>query len=84
MGIPKNLTDLKILNAECRWDDRDVMLYALGIGMGEDPLDEDELAFVNEGWLTPRTPAVKVVPNRRRRISRGPRRSGRSGFLLEF
>ena len=62
MGIPENLTDLKTLNAECRWDDRDVMLYALGIGMGEDPLHEDELAFVNEGWLTPRTPAVKVVP----------------------
>lgn len=33
------------------WDDRDAMLYALGIGMGADPLDRDELAFVHENGL---------------------------------
>ena len=32
-----------------RWDARDVMLYALGIGMPSDPLDERELAYVTEG-----------------------------------
>lgn len=42
------------------WTDRDVMLYALGIGMGADPLDERELAFVNEGCFHPRP--LKVVP----------------------
>jgi acyl dehydratase len=32
-----------------RYDDRDAMLYALGVGMGRDPLDERELPFVFEG-----------------------------------
>jgi len=30
------------------WTDREAMLYALGVGMGEDPLDEKQLAFVYE------------------------------------
>jgi acyl dehydratase len=42
------------------WTDREVMLYALGIGMGADPMDERELAFVNEGSFHPRP--LKVVP----------------------
>jgi len=42
------------------WTDREVMLYALGIGMGADPMDERELAFVNEGCFHPRP--LKVVP----------------------
>jgi len=37
-----------------------VMLYAYGIGMGADPMDERELAFVNEAAATPRP--LKVVP----------------------
>ena len=28
------------------WSERDVMLYALGIGMGSDPLNADELRYV--------------------------------------
>ncbi|MGF6313614.1 hypothetical protein ABIB82_007779 [Bradyrhizobium sp. i1.8.4] len=40
--------------------DREVMLYAPGIGMGADPLDEKELAFVNEATTKPRP--LKVVP----------------------
>ncbi len=36
------------------------MLYAYGIGLGADPMDEKELAFVNEATYTPRD--VKVVP----------------------
>jgi len=31
-----------------RYDEKDVMLYALGVGMGRDPLDDKELAFVYE------------------------------------
>jgi acyl dehydratase len=31
------------------YDWRDAALYALGLGMGDDPLDEDELAYVYEG-----------------------------------
>jgi acyl dehydratase len=34
------------------WSDRDVMLYAIGIGMGQDPLDARELRYVYEGNLS--------------------------------
>ena len=37
------------------YGDKDVMLYALGIGLGADPMDEAELAFVYEKNL-------KIVP----------------------
>src|ERR1700710_2782611 len=42
------------------YTDREVMLYACGIGMGADPMDEQELAFVNEAGFTERP--LKVVP----------------------
>ena len=42
------------------WTDREVMLYAYGIGMGADPMDEKELSFVNEACYTDRP--LKVVP----------------------
>ncbi|WP_315833246.1 MaoC/PaaZ C-terminal domain-containing protein [Bradyrhizobium prioriisuperbiae] len=42
------------------WTDREVMLYAYGIGLSADPMDERELAFVNEATFTPRP--LKVVP----------------------
>jgi acyl dehydratase len=39
------------LKSECQsfaWSDRETMLYALGIGLGADPMNETELAFVYE------------------------------------
>src|ERR1700745_1815772 len=51
---------LKNRGEKFAYADRDVMLYAYGIGMGADPMDEKELAFVNEAVATPR--ALKVVP----------------------
>jgi len=33
------------------WTDKDTMLYALGIGMGSDPMNTDELPFVYESGL---------------------------------
>ena len=42
------------------WTDREVMLYAVGIGMGADPMDERELLFVNEASFHARP--LKVVP----------------------
>ena len=54
------LMALKSLGQNYAYTDRDVMLYAYGIGMGADPMDEKELAFVNEAYYTARP--VKVVP----------------------
>jgi acyl dehydratase len=48
-----------------RYDEKDVMLYALGVGMGRDPLDEQELPFVYENS------GLKVVPTFASVISRG-------------
>jgi len=56
----EQLMALKNLGQKYSYGDREVMLYAYGIGMGADPMDEKELAFVNEGTLTPRS--LKVVP----------------------
>ncbi len=54
------LMALKNLGQKYSYSDREVMLYAYGIGMGADPMDEKELAFVNEATATPRP--LKVVP----------------------
>lgn len=51
---------LKNIGQKYSWTDREVMLYAVGIGMGADPMDDKELSFVNEGYYTPRE--LKVVP----------------------
>src|ERR1700754_742110 len=47
------------------YDEKDVMLYALGVGMGRDPLDEKELPFVYENN------GLKVVPTFASVIGRG-------------
>ena len=49
------LMALDIAPAEQIYDAKDCMLYALGIGLGHDPMNEDELAFVYEKNL-------KVLP----------------------
>jgi hypothetical protein len=54
------LMALKNLGQKYAYTDREVMLYAYGIGMGADPMDEKELAFVNEAVATARP--LKVVP----------------------
>ena len=54
------LMALKNLDQKFAYSDREVMLYAYGIGMGADPVEERELAFVNEASATPRP--LKVVP----------------------
>jgi acyl dehydratase len=44
------------------WSERDAMLYALGLGFGADPLDEQELRFVyEEGLQTVPTLATAVA-----------------------
>ena len=54
------LMALKNVGQKYAWTDREIMLYAYGIGMGADPMDPKELPFVNEGYFTPRD--LKVVP----------------------
>ena len=56
----EELMALKNLGQRYSYTDREVMLYAYGIGMGADPMDERELLFVNEAAATPRS--LKVVP----------------------
>jgi acyl dehydratase len=51
----KKLLALKIPDVEHSYGPKDCMLYALGLGLGQDPLNADELAFVYEKNL-------KVLP----------------------
>jgi acyl dehydratase len=53
--VYEKLMALDIPPAEHTYGPKDCMLYALGIGLGHDPMDEDELPFVYEKNL-------KVLP----------------------
>ena len=57
------------------YGDKDVMLYALGVGMGQDPMNETELAFVYEKGL-------KVIPTAATVLASGLR--GASGPAPEM
>lgn len=48
---PRHLLNLRLPEQRCRYDERDTMLYALGIGFGSDPMDLEELRFVYEDGL---------------------------------
>jgi acyl dehydratase len=52
---PQKLLALHIPDIAQRYTQKDVILYALGIGLGQDPLDTRQLAFVTEENL-------KVLP----------------------
>ena len=49
------LMALEIAPVEQTYEAKDCMLYALGVGLGHDPMNENELAFVYEKKL-------KVLP----------------------
>jgi len=53
------------------YGDKDVMLYALGVGMGRDPMDERELAFVYEKDLKVIPTAATVLASAGGRPARG-------------
>src|SRR6195952_559503 len=61
-AMPKydDLMALQNLGQKYAYTDREVMLYAVGIGLGADPMDEKELAYVNEAVFPARP--LKVVP----------------------
>jgi acyl dehydratase len=48
MIVYEKLLALKIPPVEHSYGPKDVMLYALGLGLGQDPMNEDELPFVYE------------------------------------
>lgn len=52
---PERLLSLKLPDIEQHYTEKDAMLYALGVGLGHDPVDERELPFVYEKNL-------KVLP----------------------
>lgn len=56
----EQLVAMKNLDQRYSYGDREVMLYAYAIGMGADPMDEKELAFVNEATAAARP--LMVVP----------------------
>jgi acyl dehydratase len=63
-----DILDQKTAPRTFTYGDKDVMLYALGIGLGADPMDEKELAFVYEKDL-------KVVPTAATVLASGAGRS---------
>jgi acyl dehydratase len=56
-----DILDQKTLPRDFSYGDKDVMLYALGIGLGADPMDERELAFVYERGLKVAPTAATVL-----------------------
>jgi acyl dehydratase len=62
----EHLMGLKRDGDRFSYTDRETMLYALGIGMGADPLDRNELPFVFE------QPALKTVPTMATVLARVP------------
>lgn len=56
----QTLLDWKIPQAEQTYTVRDTMLYALGTGLGHDPLDENQLRFVYEKDLVA-LPTMSII-----------------------
>lgn len=48
---PEKILALKIPDIDHRYTEKDTILYALGIGLGQDPVDERQLVFVYEKGL---------------------------------
>jgi acyl dehydratase len=49
----EHLMGLKRTGDRFKYTDRETMLYAIGVGLGRDPLDDNELAFVTERHALP-------------------------------
>ena len=84
------LMALDIAPAEQIYDAKDCMLYALGVGFGHDPMNEDELAFVYEKNLKV-LPTMATVLAHSGSLARNPDSginwvmvvNGEQGFTLE-
>lgn len=67
------LMSLKAEGDEFTYTDRETMLYALGVGMGRDPMNADELRFVYENDL-------KTIPTMASVIAWGQSTIGQAGI----
>ncbi len=59
-----HLMQLKTEGQRFSYSDRETMLYAIGIGMGRDPLDENELPYVFEQGALKTVPTLATVLTR--------------------
>ncbi len=59
-----HIMSLKLEGQEFQYGDRETMLYALGVGMGRDPLNETELDYVFEGDTLKTVPTMAAVLTR--------------------
>jgi acyl dehydratase len=66
-----DILDQKTAPRTFTYGDKDVMLYALGVGMGRDPMNETELAFVYEKGLKVIPTAATVLASAMGRPARG-------------
>jgi acyl dehydratase len=84
------LMALEVAPAKQVYEPKDCMLYALGIGLGHDPMNEDELAFVYEKNLKV-LPTMATVLGHSGSLARNPNSgidwvmvvNGEQGFKLE-
>jgi acyl dehydratase len=65
-----HLMGLKRDGERFRYGDRETMLYAIGIGLGADPLDRNELPYVCENPVE--QPTLKTVPSMASVLARVP------------
>ncbi len=68
-----HVMSLTSTDEEFSYGERETMLYALGIGLGSDPMDKSELAYVYENGL-------KTIPTMATVIAWGAGRLGESGI----
>ena len=66
-----DILDQKTAARTFTYGDKDVMLYALGVGMSHDPMDERELAFTYEKNLKVIPTAATVLASAMGRPARG-------------
>ncbi len=66
-----DILDQKTAARTFTYGDKDVMLYALGVGLGRDPMDERELPFVYEKGLKVIPTAATVLASAGGRPARG-------------
>ena len=73
-----DILDQKTAPRTFTYGDKDVMLYALGVGMGRDPMNETELAFTYEKNLKVIPTAATVLSSAGGRLPAAPIRWSRA------